>query len=144
METLQKPLRGCVLWLCPLGTMSSVRRSIFEARVSELGGEIAESPTENVTHFVVSSSVTTGAFWKLGYEVPKSTEVVSDAWLVESLTQCKMVSTHAYQHSQWTHDSASHWMHEFLLATPGQKRRKLDGPVTAVAEENATKNKLVT
>ena len=106
MTTPQGPLRGCVLWLCPLGTMSSARRSIFKARVSHLGGENAESPTENVTHFVVSSSVTTGAFWKQGYEVPNGAEVVSDAWLVESLKQCKKVSTHAYQHIKWTHDSA--------------------------------------
>ena len=85
----------------------------FSARVSELGGEIAESPNENVTHIVVGSSVTTGSFWKLGYAVPKCTEVVTDAWLVESLTKCEKVSTDAYQHSRWTYDSASHWMPEF-------------------------------
>ena len=101
MEQL-KPFRGCVLWLCPLGrTMSHVRRGIFSARVSELGGEIAESPNENVTHVVVGASVTTGSFWKLGYAVPKGTEVVTDAWLVESLTKCEKVSTDAYQHSRW-------------------------------------------
>ena len=100
MEQL-KPLMGCVLWLCPLGTMSRVRRRIFSALVFELGGEIAESPNENVTHFVVGSSVTTGSFWKLGYAVPKCTEVVTDAWLVESLTKCEKVSTDAYQHSRW-------------------------------------------
>ena len=93
-------LRGCVLWLCPLGTMTGARRCIFSARVSELGGEIAESPNENVTHFVVGRSVTTGAFWKLGYEVPKCTEVVTDDWLVESLRLCKKVNTDAYQHSK--------------------------------------------
>ena len=100
MEQL-KPFSGCVLWLCPLGsTMSHVRRCIFSARVSELGGEIAESPNENVTHIVVGSSVTTGSFWKLGYAVPKCTEVVTDDWLVESLRLCKKVNTDAYQHSK--------------------------------------------
>ena len=134
MEQL-KPFRGCVLWLCPLGSMSHVRRRIFAARVSELGGEIAESPNENVTHVVVGSSVTTGSFLKLGYAFPKCIEVVTDAWLVESLTKCEKVSTDAYQHSKWTHDSASHWMLEFdkewgleypLLEASAQKRRRTD------------------
>ena len=134
MEQL-KPFRGCVLWLCPLGsTMSHVRRCIFSARVSELGGEIAESPNENVTHIVVGSSVTTGSFWKR-YAVPKCTEVVTDAWLVESLTKCEKVSTDAYQHSRWTHDSTSHWMLEFdkewglkypVREASAQKRRRTD------------------
>ena len=134
MEQL-KPFRGCVLWLCPLGrTMSHVRRRIFSARVSELGGEIAESPNENVTHVVVGSSVTTGSFWKR-YAVPKCTEVVTDAWLVESLTKCEKVSTDAYQHSRWTHDSTSHWMLEFdkewglkypVREASAQKRRRTD------------------
>ena len=132
MEEL-RPFRGCVLWLCPLGTMSRVRRRVFSARVSELGGEIAESPNENVTHIVVGSSVTTGSFWKLGYAVPKCTEVVTDAWLVESLTKCEKVSTDAYQHSRWIDDS--HWVLEFdkergleypLLEASAQKRRRTD------------------
>ena len=93
--------------------MSHVRRCIFSARVSELGGEIAESPNENVTHIVVGSSVTTGSFWKLGYAVPKCIEVVTDAWLVESLTKCEKVSTDAYQHNRWPHVSASHLMPDF-------------------------------
>ena len=135
MEQL-KPLRGCVLWLCPLGrTMTRVRRNIFSARVSELGGEIAESPNENVTHVVVGSSVTTGSFWKHRHAANEKTEVVTDAWLVESLKKCEKVSTDAYQHNRWPHVSASHLMPDFaeewvladaLLEASAQKRRKTD------------------
>ena len=135
MEEL-KPFAGCVLWLCPLGrTMSHVRRRIFSARVSELGGEIAESPNENVTHVVVGSSVTTGSFWKHRHAANEKTEVVTDAWLVESLKKCEKVSTDAYQHNRWPHVSASHLITEFaeewvladaLLEASAQKRRKTD------------------
>ena len=74
-------------------------------------------------------------FWKQVWPIPKGTEVVSDAWLVESLTKCEKVSTDAYQHSRWTHDSTSHWMLEFdkewgleypLWEASAQKRRRTD------------------
>ena len=119
--------------------MSRVRRNIFSARVSELGAQMASAPDDSVTHFVVGSSISSDSFQRLGYAVHKCAEVVTDAWLVESLTKCEKVSTAAYQHSKRTHDSTSHLMPEFdkewvleypLLEASAQKRRKTDhGPV---------------
>lgn len=80
---------GCLVFLCPLGGLSSTRRRLLDRRLRDAGGaSCANSSAEalrDATHCVVDAALPAARFVREAYCLPASCSAVTDAWLSHSL-----------------------------------------------------------
>ena len=89
----------CVVWLCPLGGMTALRRGIIKERLQDIGFKMCGSqPTSDATHCVVDSGVTSGKFAAQGYVLPRDCVIFSDGWVLECLQKGSLAPATNFRH----------------------------------------------